>query len=78
MANGDVVWQLVHCQRAGLEWHEELENICQQSGLRGRKLAKVTSALFSVCVCLCVWVWVCMCVCESVCVCMCVSVCVSV
>ena len=58
VANGDIVWQLVHCQRAGLEWHEELENICQQSGLKGRKLAKVKSGLLSVCAC----VHVCMCV----------------
>nr|KAG5699416.1 hypothetical protein BaRGS_016262 [Batillaria attramentaria] len=39
--NADIVYEkLVHCQRAGLEWHEELDNVCQQAGLRGRKLAK--------------------------------------
>ncbi|KAK7099199.1 hypothetical protein V1264_003379 [Littorina saxatilis] len=39
--NAEIVYEkLVHCQRAGLEWHEELENVCQQSGLRGRKLTK--------------------------------------
>ena len=74
MANGDVVWQLVHCQRAGLEWHEELETICQQTGLRGRKLAKVTSGLLSLCLCVCVYACVCLFVCVWVSV--CVSVCV--
>ncbi|KAL8614071.1 hypothetical protein ACOMHN_026288 [Nucella lapillus] len=39
--NAQIVYEkLVQCQKAGLEWHEELENISQQSGLRGRKLAK--------------------------------------
>ena len=26
-----------------MEWHEDLENICQQAGLKGKKLSKVTS-----------------------------------
>ncbi|KAJ8299405.1 hypothetical protein KUTeg_023465 [Tegillarca granosa] len=34
--------ELLHSQRAGLEWHEELESACQQTGLKGRKLAKAT------------------------------------
>ncbi|NP_001191617.1 phospholipase C [Aplysia californica] len=39
--NADTVYEkLLHCQRAGLEWHEELENFCQQAGLKGRKLVK--------------------------------------
>ncbi|GFO50682.1 phosphoinositide phospholipase c [Plakobranchus ocellatus] len=33
---------LLHCQRAGLEWHEDLENVCQQAGLRGKKFSKAT------------------------------------
>ncbi|KAL5007407.1 hypothetical protein ScPMuIL_016213 [Solemya velum] len=39
--NADNVYErLIHCQRAGLEWHEELDNVCQQNKLKGRKLAK--------------------------------------
>lgn len=34
--------QLLQCQKAGLEWHEDLENVCQQAGLRGKKLSKVS------------------------------------
>jgi hypothetical protein len=33
--------QLLHCKRAGMEWHEDLENVCQQAGLKGKKLSKV-------------------------------------
>ena len=29
--------------RAGLEWHEDLENVCLQAGLKGRKIVKVRS-----------------------------------
>ncbi|PVD33909.1 hypothetical protein C0Q70_05171 [Pomacea canaliculata] len=39
--NADIVYEkLLHCQQAGLEWHEDLDNVCQVAGLRGRKLAK--------------------------------------
>lgn len=24
-----------------MEWHEDLENVCQQAGLKGKKLSKV-------------------------------------
>ncbi|BFZ05126.1 hypothetical protein BsWGS_08165 [Bradybaena similaris] len=34
--------KLLQCQKAGLEWHEDLENVCQQAGLRGKKLSKAT------------------------------------
>ncbi|ESO87010.1 hypothetical protein LOTGIDRAFT_51557, partial [Lottia gigantea] len=41
--NADMVHEkLLHCQRAGLEWHEELETVCQQAGLRTKKLTKAT------------------------------------
>lgn len=33
--------QLIHSQRAGLEWHEDLENVCTNAGLKGKKLTKV-------------------------------------
>jgi len=35
------VFQLLHAQRAGLEWHEELETVSVQAGLKGKKLSKV-------------------------------------
>ncbi|GFS05549.1 phosphoinositide phospholipase C [Elysia marginata] len=41
--NADGVYdKLLNCQRAGLEWHEDLENVCQQAGLRGKKFSKAT------------------------------------
>jgi len=33
--------QIVHAQRAGVEWHEDLENVCTNAGLKGKKLTKV-------------------------------------
>ncbi|XP_041365135.1 inactive phospholipase C-like protein 2 isoform X2 [Gigantopelta aegis] len=37
----DLVYEkLLHCQRAGMEWHEELESYCTQAGLRGKKVTK--------------------------------------
>ena len=33
--------QLIHAQQAGMEWHEDLQNLAQQSGLKGKKLNKV-------------------------------------
>ena len=32
----------MHSQQAGLEWHEELNNLCTEAGLKGKKLAKAT------------------------------------
>ncbi|XP_071181783.1 inactive phospholipase C-like protein 2 [Mytilus edulis] len=32
--------RLIHSQRAGLEWHEDLENVCTNAGLKGKKLTK--------------------------------------
>ncbi|KAK3103478.1 hypothetical protein FSP39_019535 [Pinctada imbricata] len=41
--NADSVYErLLHAQRAGMEWHEDLDNVCQQSGLKGKKLSKAT------------------------------------
>ncbi|CAL1548507.1 unnamed protein product [Lymnaea stagnalis] len=41
--NADGVYEkLLNCQKAGLEWHEDLENVCQQAGLKGKKLSKAT------------------------------------
>ncbi|XP_078331805.1 inactive phospholipase C-like protein 2 [Crassostrea virginica] len=41
LENADTVYEkLLHCKRAGMEWHEDLENICQQAGLKGKKLSK--------------------------------------
>ncbi|XP_060068281.1 inactive phospholipase C-like protein 2 [Ylistrum balloti] len=34
--------KLLQCQKAGLEWHEDLENICSQAGLKGKKMSKAT------------------------------------
>ncbi|XP_046546164.1 LOW QUALITY PROTEIN: inactive phospholipase C-like protein 2 [Haliotis rubra] len=34
--------KLLHCQRAGMEWHEDLENVCVQAGLKSKKLTKAT------------------------------------
>ena len=34
-------FQLLLSQRAGLEWHEELETVSVQAGLKGKKLSKV-------------------------------------
>lgn len=33
--------QLVQTQQAVLEWHEELQNVAVQAGLKGKKLNKV-------------------------------------
>ncbi|XP_048779849.2 inactive phospholipase C-like protein 1 isoform X2 [Ostrea edulis] len=41
LENADTVYErLLHCKRAGTEWHEDLENVCQQAGLKGKKLSK--------------------------------------
>ncbi|XP_055957983.1 inactive phospholipase C-like protein 2 isoform X2 [Patella vulgata] len=41
--NADTVYEkLLQCQKAGLEWHEDLETVCQQAGLRTKKLTKAT------------------------------------
>ncbi|XP_074659956.1 inactive phospholipase C-like protein 2 [Tubulanus polymorphus] len=34
--------RIMHCQQAGLEWYEELDNLCRQAGLKGKKLNKAT------------------------------------
>ncbi|KAL4224626.1 Inactive phospholipase C-like protein 2 [Mactra antiquata] len=36
----NVYEKLLQCQRAGLEWHEDLETVSQQAGLKGKKLSK--------------------------------------
>jgi len=33
--------QLLHCMRAGMEWYEELEDVCQQKGIKDTKFDKV-------------------------------------
>ena len=33
--------KMLQTRRAGLEWYEDLHHICQQAGLKGKKLAKV-------------------------------------
>ena len=38
------LFQLLLSQRAGLEWHEELETVSVQAGLKGKKLSKVCSS----------------------------------
>ncbi|KXJ09694.1 Inactive phospholipase C-like protein 1 [Exaiptasia diaphana] len=30
----------MHCQRSGLEWHEDLYNTCTKEGLKGKRLTK--------------------------------------
>ena len=32
---------MLQAQQAGLEWHEDLQNLAQQQGLKGKKLNKV-------------------------------------
>ncbi|XP_064634492.1 inactive phospholipase C-like protein 2 isoform X2 [Lineus longissimus] len=34
--------KIIQCQQRGLEWYEELHNLCQQAGLKGKKLVKAT------------------------------------
>ena len=34
-------FQLVHSQQAGMEWHEDLQNLAIQQGIKGKKLNKV-------------------------------------
>ncbi|XP_060068249.1 inactive phospholipase C-like protein 1 [Ylistrum balloti] len=38
--SGKVYERLLHCCRAGLEWHEELTEVCQKAGLREKKIKK--------------------------------------
>ncbi|XP_064601802.1 inactive phospholipase C-like protein 2 [Liolophura sinensis] len=39
--NADKIYdKLIQGQKAGLEWHEDLELHCQQNGLKGKKLSK--------------------------------------
>ncbi|KAL3841874.1 hypothetical protein ACJMK2_019969 [Sinanodonta woodiana] len=41
--NSDNVYErLIQCKRAGLEWHEELDTVAQQAGVKGKKLSKAT------------------------------------
>ncbi|CAH1787304.1 unnamed protein product, partial [Owenia fusiformis] len=32
--------KLIECQQQGLEWHEDLNNLCQNAGLKGKKIVK--------------------------------------
>ena len=34
------VVQLIETQQAAMEWHEDLQNLAQQQGLKGKKLNK--------------------------------------
>ncbi|XP_068708108.1 inactive phospholipase C-like protein 1 [Montipora foliosa] len=36
--------KLVQCERAGLEWHEELHNACFKEGIKGKRLTKATES----------------------------------
>ncbi|XP_021359616.1 inactive phospholipase C-like protein 1 [Mizuhopecten yessoensis] len=38
--SGKVYERLLHCCRAGLEWHEELKDVCQKAGLPEKKVKK--------------------------------------
>ncbi|XP_055899262.1 inactive phospholipase C-like protein 2 isoform X5 [Biomphalaria glabrata] len=43
LENADIIYdKLFNCQKSGLEWHEDLDNVCQQTGLKGKKLSKAT------------------------------------
>ncbi|XP_073232842.1 inactive phospholipase C-like protein 1 [Porites lutea] len=36
--------RLVQCERAGLEWHEELHNACVKEGIKGKRLTKAVES----------------------------------
>lgn len=36
--------RLVQCERAGLEWHEELHNACGKEGIKGKRLTKAVES----------------------------------
>lgn len=36
--------RLVQCERAGLEWHEELHNACAKEGIKGKRLSKAVES----------------------------------
>ncbi|XP_032219310.2 inactive phospholipase C-like protein 2 isoform X2 [Nematostella vectensis] len=39
--NADSIYErVVHCQQAGMEWHEDLYNTCTKDGLKGKRLNK--------------------------------------
>ncbi|XP_031575010.1 inactive phospholipase C-like protein 1 isoform X2 [Actinia tenebrosa] len=39
--NGDTIYErIMHCQRSGLEWHEDLYDTCTKEGLKGKRLSK--------------------------------------
>uniref|UniRef100_A0A0L8FX49 Phosphoinositide phospholipase C n=2 Tax=Octopus bimaculoides TaxID=37653 RepID=A0A0L8FX49_OCTBM len=35
-----IILKLNNCQSMGLQWHDELESLCSQSGLKGKKITK--------------------------------------
>ena len=46
ITHADGVYErLLQAQHAGMEWHEELQPMAQQAGLKGRKLNKVHYSL---------------------------------
>ena len=40
------VVQLIETQQAAMEWHEDLQNLAQQQGLKGKKLNKACNHSF--------------------------------
>ena len=38
----------MHAQQAGMEWHEELDTLAINAGLKGKKLNKVSGGLWFV------------------------------
>ncbi|XP_046860493.1 inactive phospholipase C-like protein 2 isoform X2 [Xenia sp. Carnegie-2017] len=39
--------KIAHCERAGMEWHEEFQNFCLKEGVKEKRLAKISEAAIS-------------------------------